>query len=184
MSEDNLTRRRMLQLTGSAAAIGLAGCAGAPASDGQNQAQAADESHTETEAAEESHDDSESGHGEEEEGHSDEEEGHGEDGHGHDEAVGSPTDTAEVKMVTTDNGYHFEPHVVRVNVGGTVTFHNESGTHSTTAYHPDNDQPQLVPDGQHRGIVVSCRKQEQPSNTPSKPRASTTTTALPTKRSA
>ncbi|WP_042665970.1 plastocyanin/azurin family copper-binding protein [Haloferax sp. ATB1] len=147
MSEDNLTRRRMLQLTGSAAAIGLAGCAGAPASDGQNQAQAADEPQTETEAAEESHDDSESGHGDEEEGHSDQEDGHGDEGHGHDESVGAPTDTAEVKMVTTDNGYHFEPHVVRVNVGGTVTFHNESGTHSTTAYHPDNDQPQLVPDG-------------------------------------
>ncbi|GAB3700043.1 hypothetical protein JCM31271_32510 [Halorubrum trueperi] len=50
-------------------------------------------------------------------------------------------------MVTEDGGYHFEPHVVRVNVGGTVTWTNESGSHSATAYHPDNDQPQLVPDG-------------------------------------
>jgi plastocyanin len=50
-------------------------------------------------------------------------------------------------MITEDGGYHFEPHVVRVNVGGTVTWHNESGSHSTTAYHSDNDQPQLVPDG-------------------------------------
>ncbi|WP_416840215.1 plastocyanin/azurin family copper-binding protein [Haloferax sp. DFSO52] len=142
MSEDNLTRRRMLQLTGSAAAVGLAGCAGAPTNDGQSQVAAPQ---TTTEAAEEGHSDEESGHSEEEE----EEEGHGheEEEHGHDEAVGAPTDTAEVKMVTNDSGYHFEPHVVRVNVGGTVTFHNESGTHSATAYHPDNDQPQLVPDG-------------------------------------
>lgn len=140
MSKDDITRRRMLQLTGSAAAIGLAGCTGAPANDAQNQAQATETPQTTTEAAEDGHDDGESGHSDEEDGHS-EEEG------GHDEAIGAPTDTAEVKMVSTDNGYHFEPHVVRVNVGGTVTFHNESGTHSTTAYHPDNDQPQLVPDG-------------------------------------
>lgn len=123
----------MLQLTGSAAVIGVAGCAGAPANDAQNQAQATEAPQTTTEAAEDGHDDGESGHSDEE--------------GGHDEAIGAPTDTAEVKMVSTDNGYHFEPHVVRVNVGGTVTFHNESGTHSTTAYHPDNDQPQLVPDG-------------------------------------
>ncbi|MFC7130531.1 plastocyanin/azurin family copper-binding protein [Haloferax chudinovii] len=125
----------MLQLTGSAAVIGVAGCARAPTNDGQNQVE---KPQTTTEAAEDG--DSESGHNEEEGGHREEEDGH-------DEAIGAPTDTAEVTMVSTDNGYHFEPHVVRVNVGGTVTFHNESGTHSTTAYHPDNDQPQLVPGG-------------------------------------
>lgn len=65
----------------------------------------------------------------------------------HDVAIGAPEDAAEVRMVTNDTGTHFEPHVVRVNVGGTVTFVNESGSHSTTAYHPDNGQPQLVPDG-------------------------------------
>ncbi|AUV84567.1 hypothetical protein C2R22_23370 (plasmid) [Salinigranum rubrum] len=129
---DPLTRRRMLQLTGGAAAVGLAGCTGTQTNDG-----AANGTPTDTE-----HDDStaESEHSEDESGHDD-----GEDGH--DEAVGAPTDTAEVRMITEDGGYHFEPHVVRVNVGGTVTWNNESGSHSTTAYHPDNDQPQLVPDG-------------------------------------
>ena len=129
---DSLTRRRMLQLTGGAAAVGLAGCTGTQTNDG-----AANGTPTDTE-----HDDStaESEHSEDESGHDD-----GEDGH--DEAVGAPTDTAEVRMITEDGGYHFEPHVVRVNVGGTVTWNNESGSHSTTAYHPDNDQPQLVPDG-------------------------------------
>jgi plastocyanin len=98
----------MLQLTGGAAVVGLAGCTGT-----QN---------------------------------SDEESGHGDEG-GHDEAVGAPSDTAEVSMISEDDDYHFESHVVRVNVGGTVTWTNESDSHSTTAYHPDNDQPQLVPDG-------------------------------------
>jgi plastocyanin len=116
----------MLQLTGGAAVVGLAGCTGTQTNDGG----AANGSPTE------------SGHGD-----TTTESGHSDDGDSHDEAVGAPSDTAEVRMITEDGGYHFEPHVARVNVGGTVTWHNESGSHSTTAYHPDNDQPQLVPDG-------------------------------------
>ena len=116
----------MLQLTGGTAVVGLAGCTGTQNNDGGA---------TNGTPTESGHDD-----GGTETGHSDDEDDH-------DEAVGAPSDTAEVRMITEDGGYHFEPHVVRVNVGGTVTWHNESGSHSTTAYHPDNDQPQLVPDG-------------------------------------
>jgi plastocyanin len=116
----------MLQLTGGAAVVGLAGCTGTQNNDGGA---------TNGTPTESGHDD-----GGTETGHSDDEDDH-------DEAVGAPSDTAEVRMITEDGGYHFEPHVVRVNAGGTVTWHNESGSHSTTAYHPDNDQPQLVPDG-------------------------------------
>ncbi|MDX1747571.1 MAG: plastocyanin/azurin family copper-binding protein [Halobacteriales archaeon] len=50
-------------------------------------------------------------------------------------------------MQTTDTGEHFHPHVAWVEPGGTVTFVNESGTHTATAYHPDNDKPQRIPDG-------------------------------------
>ena len=116
----------MLQLTGGAAVVGLAGCTGTQ----DNNSEAAGGSPTE------------SGHDE-----TSTESGHSDDEDSHDEAVGAPSDTAEVNMITEDGDYHFEPHVVRVNVGGTVTWHNESGSHSTTAYHSDNDQPQLVPDG-------------------------------------
>ncbi|MFC7130471.1 plastocyanin/azurin family copper-binding protein [Haloferax chudinovii] len=123
---DSLSRRRMLQLTGGAAAVGLAGCTGTQNNDGGAENGSPTES---------GHDDTTT-----ESGHSDDEDDH-------DEAVGAPADTAEVRMITEDGGYHFEPHVVRVNVGGTVTWNNESGSHSTTAYHSDNDQPQLVPDG-------------------------------------
>ncbi|WP_335343092.1 cupredoxin domain-containing protein [Halomontanus rarus] len=49
-------------------------------------------------------------------------------------------------MTTTDSGNHFEPHVVWVEKGGRVNWINESDSHSTTADHPANDEPQLVPD--------------------------------------
>uniref|UniRef100_UPI00351D1152 cupredoxin domain-containing protein n=1 Tax=Halorientalis salina TaxID=2932266 RepID=UPI00351D1152 len=126
----------MLGVTGSAAVVGLAGCTGT-----QNNSSPADSDSTSTHT-EDQHDEETEGSG-----HDDGGSGHEDDGHGHDEAVGDPTDSASVAMITADDGEHFEAHVARVNVGGTVTFVNESGNHSTTAYHPDNDQPQLVPDG-------------------------------------
>lgn len=141
MSNESLyTRRRLLSLTGTAAAIGLAGCSG-----GQAESDAGSEStgeHSETDGHNET-----DGHDDTEDGHTEEEDGHGGDDHGHEEEIGEPTETAAVNMLTQDGSYHFDPHVTRVEVGGTVTFHNESGSHSATAYHPDNDQPQLVPDG-------------------------------------
>jgi plastocyanin len=125
-TDSRFTRRRMIQLTGGAAAVGLAGCVGASTNSDPSDASdgSADDQHDE--GTEDGHDDGEAGH---------------------DEAIGAPSDTAEVKMITEDGGYHFEPHVVRVNVGGTVTFVNESGSHSATAYHPEFDQPRLVPEG-------------------------------------
>jgi plastocyanin len=53
----------------------------------------------------------------------------------------------EVEMQTLDSGQHFHPHVAWVAPGGTVTFHNASGTHTATAYHPDNDKPLRIPEG-------------------------------------
>lgn len=129
----------MLSLTGTATAIGLAGCSG-----GQAQSDGGSES-TEEHSESNGHNETES-HDDSEDKHSEEEEGHGEDSH-HDQEIGEPTETAQVNMITTDGTYHFDPHAARVEVGGTVTFHNESGSHSATAYHPDNDQPQLVPGG-------------------------------------
>ncbi|USZ69242.1 plastocyanin/azurin family copper-binding protein [Halorussus salilacus] len=40
----------------------------------------------------------------------------------------------------------FDPKIVRVEVGGTVTWVNESGNHSATAYHPDNDRTLRIPE--------------------------------------
>ncbi|WP_227356064.1 plastocyanin/azurin family copper-binding protein [Haladaptatus salinisoli] len=81
--------------------------------------------------------------------HHGEQSGHGSetDGHGHNGALDGPSNHADVKMTTMNNGSHFEPHIVWVNKGGTVTWHLESGSHSTTAYHSSNNKPQRMPDG-------------------------------------
>ncbi|MEA5386804.1 plastocyanin/azurin family copper-binding protein [Haloarculaceae archaeon H-GB11] len=137
MTDDALSRRTLLKTSGIALA-GLAGCTGSPSSSSTEQASTP--TSTSTSHEEEGHE--EGGH--EDDGH--EEEGHEEDGHGHDEAIGEPVDHATVTMVTNDSGTHFEPHVVRVNPGGAVTWELESGTHTTTACHPDTDRPLRMPD--------------------------------------
>ncbi|MFC7020148.1 MULTISPECIES: plastocyanin/azurin family copper-binding protein [Haloarcula] len=148
----------MLQLVAGTAVAGLAGCSSSGGQPGGGTETEHHDEETESGHSEETehHDEeTESSHSEETEHHDEEtESGHSEEtesGHGHEEGghgeIGDPTDHAEVKMKTEDGEYHFAPHVVRVTVGGTVTFHNESGSHATAAYHPDNDKPQLVPDG-------------------------------------
>lgn len=145
MRNDTLfTRRRMVQLAGSAAVAGLAGCAGAQTDDGQTGSEAAD---TQTEADhedEEDHDDGEDDH-EEGSGHDDEEDDHDDEhGHNHDEGgLEEPTESAEVKLQTEDGQHHFSPHAVWIEPGGTVTWTNESGQHDAVAYHPDNDDKPL-----------------------------------------
>jgi plastocyanin len=152
-NESPYTRRRMVQLSGAAAAVGLAGCSGAATGGDGSESEAADTSGDDHDEEEGGHDEEEGGHDEEEGGHDEEEGGHDEEEDGHDdehghETVGEPTATAEVGVNTTDDGEaHFGPHVTRVEAGGTVTWVLESGSHTATAYHPDNDQPQLVPDG-------------------------------------
>jgi plastocyanin len=49
-------------------------------------------------------------------------------------------------MATEGGEYHFSPHVVWVEPGGSVTFVDESGHYSATAYHADNDSPTRMPD--------------------------------------
>lgn len=144
MTQSHSTRRRVLQSAGGALALGLAGCLGAPVgastqADPDTPTQGSDEeSHHEDDGHHEpegdQHDHSPTEH----------ESGHG---HAHDGAVPEPADHVTFGMTTTDAGEHFEPHVLRLTVGGTATWVNESGTHSATAYHPDNDKPLLMPEG-------------------------------------
>lgn len=132
------TRRRVLQSAGGALAIGLAGCLGAPVGASTDA-----ESDTATHGSDEaSHHADDGGHHE----HSptEHESGHG---HAHDEGVTPPSEVATARMTTTDAGHHFEPHVTWVHPAGTVTFVNESGAHTATAYHSDNDKPLLMPAG-------------------------------------
>ncbi|WP_324761122.1 cupredoxin domain-containing protein [Haloarcula sp. GH36] len=119
MSYPQLTRRKLLEGTAGLAVAGLAGCS---APSGSAQQQAGGDDHP--------------GHGQEEPGH---------------DTVSEPAASREVVVNTArsegSTEYHFDPHVTWVEVGGTVTWRLESGSHTTTAYHPDNDQPRLVPEG-------------------------------------
>lgn len=136
------TRRQLLKLTGSFAVVGLAGCSSA--GDGPDGGGATgtppgtEDDHAET-ASQDDHDDDHGGADDHQETDS--------HGHNHDEGTpDAPMHAAEVAMRTEDDGQHFAPHMTWVEVGGTVTWHVESGTHDVVAYHPDNDGPQRIPD--------------------------------------
>lgn len=122
MSPQGRTRRRFVVAAGVTTALGLAGCTGDPGGtpDGTD-----DGNENGTDA---SGDDSGNG------------------GH-HDAAIEGPNPSATVSMATTDEGSHFEPHVVWVEQGGTVTWELESGSHTATAYHEAVDRPRRIPDG-------------------------------------
>ncbi|WP_458210784.1 plastocyanin/azurin family copper-binding protein [Haladaptatus sp. NG-SE-30] len=144
MFDSKIKRRRFLVLAGAATATGVTGCTTADSNannqlsdDGATSTSTSDEKRSESgddHTGDDDHDQEGSGH-------------HNNDDHSHDEPVGEPVETAEVGMVSTSSGEHFEPHVVRVTKGGTVRWTNESGNHATAAYSSKNDKPQLMPDG-------------------------------------
>lgn len=122
MSPQGRTRRQFVVGAGVATALGLAGCTGDPGG-GPSGTEDGNESGTNA-----SDDD------------------HASDDH-HDGEIEGPNPRATVSMATTDGGTHFEPHVVWVERGGTVTWELESGSHTATAYHEEVDRPRRIPDG-------------------------------------
>lgn len=71
----------------------------------------------------------------------------GEEADGHDRAGGSSASTATVDMRTDNKGSYFDPKGLLVDPGTTVRFVNASGTHTATAYHPDNEgKPLRIPE--------------------------------------
>lgn len=133
---DHVTRRRALELAGTAAAVGLAGCTidGGQADPGAGGTQQSD------------HPEDGSHHG---------------DGHGHTHTAvpDGPSTATTVEMRSDDDGYHFAPHVAWIEAGGTVTFVNESGTHTATAYHPHTDRPLRQPeaaDAWNSGVLTEA----------------------------
>ncbi|WP_435320185.1 cupredoxin domain-containing protein [Haloarchaeobius sp. TZWSO28] len=59
----------------------------------------------------------------------------------------TPSDGATVRMVTDTVGNRFDPPLVWVTAGSTVSFELASGVHSTTAYTTANGQPNRIPVG-------------------------------------
>jgi plastocyanin len=113
MSEQRRTRRQFIVGVGSVTTIGLAGCAGSPSSEPDENGSRDNTSGSDS----------------------------------HDSPLDGPKSSATVSMTTKDDGSHFEPHVVWVEQGGTVTWKLESGTHTSTAYSEAADRPSRIPDG-------------------------------------
>lgn len=112
MTNQTLTRRRTLALTGSVLTVGVAGCL-------------ADDLTVPTGGTDDNGEDSS---------------GSGGNAHDHDveHEIGHPEEHVEVTMETDADGHHFVPHVVHIEPGGRVTWSLDSGVHDTVAYHPDN----------------------------------------------
>jgi plastocyanin len=173
MSKPAQTRRRFLAGTaGTALVLGLAGCttgggSGSGPTPGEGtQTDNHDEGgeHSTEDDHEEEHTDgdghsTEDDHEEEhtagddhstEDGHHDEETPQEGDGHGHNHDEGTPegpASSARVTMRTEGSQHHYDPHMVWVEPGATVTWELESGQHNAVAYHPDNDKPLRIPEG-------------------------------------
>lgn len=63
------------------------------------------------------------------------------------EAEGAGSEQTVVQMITDNKGSYFDPKGLLIEPGTTVRFVNASGSHSTTAYHPDNDDmPLRIPE--------------------------------------
>ena len=150
-----ISRRRFL--AGSSVGIALvAGCAGqggdsgggSTASNAQTPTRTATQTPTRTTTGQHDHEGNHS-NGTEGTNGSEHEGTHSEEGDGHhsSEMPSAPKGTANVTMATESGQQHFEPHVVWIEPGGTVTWTLESGAHSTTAYHPNNSKPLRIPEG-------------------------------------
>lgn len=131
MNGDQRTRRRFLAGVSFATTIGLAGCT-APSSTGQSQTteQAPQSTTNESTSSDPSHS-------------TDGENAHSSD---HGSTPDGPRSSATVTMKTNSEGTHFEPHIVWVEQGGSVTWELANGSHSTTAYANGNETPQRIPD--------------------------------------
>lgn len=141
MIDKTPSRRSILKASGVALA-GLAGCSGSPDDESGGQTRTPSDDGSSGDSQTDGHDD-DHGHTD---GGGDDQEGdlHDSGGHSHNSSLPeAPVESATVDMITVDATYHFAPHVIWVEPGATVTFVNDSGIHTATAYHPDNEEKPL-----------------------------------------
>lgn len=135
-----MDRRTFLKTTGSSVILsGLAGCTQA-VDDPTSVADSGGRNRSTGDVSTENHSNKNNTHSSTESRHNGSTETHG-----HTEEIAGPVAHADVAMITNDGGYHFDPHVVWVTKGGTVTWTLESGSHTTTAYHAKSNKPLRVP---------------------------------------
>lgn len=125
MPQTSLDRRRFLLLASSTAIAGVAGCSESNADDtpaeNDNAESDADDTSTEYDNVESDADDTPAENATDD---------------------GPPV----VEMITDNQGTYFDPKGLAVEPGTTVRFVNASGTHGTTAYHPEHGGPLRIPE--------------------------------------
>lgn len=138
MTKPQFTRRRFGLLASSSALTGLAGCSTSSTEDSSSPDDQ-DESSTPTQSSS-STDTSDS---------TDDASDNSTDDTSDSDDTTTPDATDEaavVEMITDNQGSYFDPKGLVVEPGTTVRFVNASGSHGTTAYHPDNEeQPLRIP---------------------------------------
>jgi plastocyanin len=118
----DLTRRRLVQLTGTGLALSLAGCTAGGSGDEETTSNTTTQSGGETTTAETTTSEPTP------------------------EDPTEPQSSATVEMWTKGDSTGFRPDIVWVEKGATVKWKQVSGVHSTTAYHLEYDQPTRIPD--------------------------------------
>ena len=123
-------RRRFLTVTGAVAATGLAGCLG-----GGDEGGEGDDDYDDSDDNDDSDD-------------HDDDPGNGDHDHAVEHELGHPEEHITVEMMSMEGKEHFIPHVVHIEVGGTVTWElvDDLEAHDTTAFHPLYDKPLRIPD--------------------------------------
>ncbi|WP_338727317.1 plastocyanin/azurin family copper-binding protein [Haladaptatus sp. DJG-WS-42] len=118
----DLTRRRLVQLTGAGLTLSLAGCTSGSSGDDETTTSTTTQSGDETTTAETTTKAPTP------------------------EDPTEPQSSATVEMWTEGDSTGYRPDIIWVEKGATVKWKQVSGVHSTTAYHVEYDQPTRIPD--------------------------------------
>lgn len=80
--------------------------------------------------------------------HDDDDPGNGDHDHDVDHMLGHPEEMVHVEMMSMEGKEHFIPHVVHIEVGGTVMWElvDDLEEHDVTAYHPLFNKPLRIPE--------------------------------------
>lgn len=142
MRDDTTHRRRFLTLTSTLAAAGVAGCLG-----GNGTGNGSDEDgHDDGDDHDDTDDHDDGNDHDDADDHDDA--GNGDHEHDTEHVVGHPEEHVTVEMMSMDGKEHFIPHVVHIEVGGTVTWElvDDLEAHDTTAFHPLYNKPLRLTD--------------------------------------
>lgn len=145
MIPEDHTRREFITV-GALATIGVAGCLGGDDGDDTEPADDHDDHDGDDDHDDDDYDDHDGDDDHDDDDHDDH--GNGDHDHDTDHEPGHPENHVTVEMMSMDDKEHFIPHVVHLDVGGTITWElvDDLEEHDTTAFHPLYDKPLRLTD--------------------------------------